>query len=120
MQKLSARGLKVALLVSLLSLLTACGANKQQIPISVLSDPLGAYALIKVDYEGRDQSDWIFLGATPVKLNREINFDDATKVTIKVFKEGFFEQVKTWPANEFLKEYRDRDKVLWLPSLVKN
>lgn len=120
MQKLLSRVTKIFLTISLLALLTACGANKQQIPISVLSDPLGAYALIKVDYKGRDQSDWIFLGSTPIKLNREINFDDATKVTIKVIKEGFFEQTKTWPAKEFLKEYRSRNKVLWLPSLVKN
>ncbi|MGH1539769.1 MAG: hypothetical protein ACRBHB_05045 [Arenicella sp.] len=110
-----------AFIIALVALmLSACGSNKKQIPISVLSDPLGAYAMIKVEYKEKDQSDWIFLGPTPVKLNRSINFKKATRVSIKVVKEGFFEQVKTWPAKEFLKEYKDRNKVLWLPSLVQN
>ena len=100
--------------------ITACGSNTKQVPISILSDPLGAYTMIKVEYKQQDHSDWIFLGATPVKLNRTISFKNATRVSVRVIKEGFFEQTKTWPAKQFLKEYRDRDKVLWVPSLVQN
>lgn len=100
--------------------LLACGSNKRQVPISVLSDPLGAYAMIKVEYSKQDNSDWIFLGPTPVTLNRTIKFDGATRVSIKVIKEGFFEQTKSWEAKKFLREYKNKNKVIWTPSLVQN
>jgi len=101
-------------------IIAACGSNKRQVPISVLSDPLGAYAMIQVEYKEQDNSDWIFLGPTPVTLNRTIKFDGATRVSIKVIKEGFFEQTKSWEAKKFLSEYKDKNKVIWTPSLVQN
>ena len=100
--------------------IVGCGSSKRQVPISVLSDPLGAYALIQVEYKEQDNSDWIFLGPTPVTLNRTIKFEGATRVSIRVLKEGFFEQTKSWEAKKFLREYKDKNKVIWSPSLVQN
>lgn len=100
--------------------IVGCGSNKRQVPISVLSDPLGAYALIQVEYKKQDNSDWIFLGPTPVTLNRTIKFEGATRVSIRVIKDGFFDQTKSWEAKKFLREFRDQNKVIWSPSLVQN
>lgn len=111
---------KSAAIVAVCVAIVGCGSNKRQVPISVLSDPLGAYAMIQVEYKEQDNSDWIFLGPTPVTLNRTIKFDGATRVSIKVIKEGFFEQTKSWQAKKFLNEYKDKNKVIWSPSLVQN
>lgn len=83
------------------------------------SDPLGAYALIQVKYDGDDDPDWIFLGPTPVVTNKAISFKGATSVSLKVIRPGFYEQVKTWSAKEFLKEYKQNKTVAWLPNMVK-
>lgn len=112
--------IKSVALAAICVAIVGCGSSKRQVPISVLSDPLGAYALIQVEYKEQDNSDWIFLGPTPVTLNRTIKFEGATRVSIRVLKEGFFEQTKSWDAKKFLREYRDKNKVIWTPSLVQN
>lgn len=112
---------KIAIIAAICSGIVACGSNKRQVPISVLSDPLGAYAMIKVEYKKQeDDSDWIYLGPTPINLNRTINFDGATEISIKVIKEGFFEQVKSWEAKKFLSDYKNKNRVIWTPSLVQD
>ena len=120
MLKTFQKNFKGAIIVAICTAIIGCGSNKRQVPISILSDPLGAYAMIKVEYKEQDNSDWIFLGPTPITLNRTIKFEGATRVSIKVIKEGFFEQTKSWKAKKFLSEYKDQDKVIWSPSLVQN
>ena len=87
--------------------------------MNVLSDPLGAYALMKVTYDEEEDADWIFLGPTPIDIQKAVAFKDAKSVSIKVFRPGFFEQTKTWKAKDFMKQHKQDKKIVWVPSLVK-
>lgn len=109
---------KASVLISLCLILVACGGSKN-IPVKVHSDPLGAYALMKISYKNGEDSDWIFLGPTPVIQDRKMAFDGASTVSLKVIRPGFFEQVKTWKAKDFVKEAKQKKQILWVPSLVQ-
>ncbi len=99
--------------------LAACGSNKRDVTMKIHSDPLGAYALMQVKYSGNENSDWIFLGPTPITLDKTIFLDDAVEVSLKVIRPGFYEQVKSWKANDFIKEHSQQNGILWVPSLVQ-
>lgn len=99
--------------------LTACGSNKRDISMKVHSDPLGAYALMQVKYTGNENSDWIFLGPTPVTIDKTIMLKDASEVSLKVIRPGFFEQVKSWKPKDFVKEHQQKNGILWVPSMVQ-
>ena len=83
------------------------------------SDPLGAYALMQVKYKGDENPEWIFLGPTPIIINKKVVMDGATSVSLKVIRPGFFEQVKTWKAKDFLKEQKKKKSITWVPIMVK-
>ena len=114
------RSFKSTIIIAICIAVVGCGSTKKQVPISVLSDPLGAYALIQVEYKKQDNSDWVFLGPTPVTLNRTIKLEGATRISIRVIKDGFYDQTKSWEAKKFLREYKNNNKVIWSPSLVQN
>lgn len=99
--------------------LSACGGGKKNIAMKLHSDPLGAYALLQVREEGNQNTDWIFLGPTPVITNKEINLKGASSVSVKVIRPGFYEQVKTWSVRDFLKEYKQNKAIIWVPNMVK-
>ena len=99
--------------------LVGCGSSKRDIAVNVHSDPLGAYALMKVSYKKDDNSDWIFLGPTPIVIDKSIKFSGATSVSLKVIRPGFYEQVKTWSAKDFKREHSRNKEINWVPSLVK-
>jgi len=111
--------LKCALVVATCISLVACGSNKRSFAVNVQSDPLGAYALMQVKYKGDEDPEWIYLGPTPVVLDKSVRFDGATTVSLKVIRPGFFEQVKTWKARDFVKEHKKYKKITWVPNLVK-
>lgn len=113
------RFLRTTLVISLVALLSACGANKRDIAMKVHSDPQGAYALMQVKHKDSDQADWIFLGPTPIDTNRTMAVGELSSVSFKVMRPGFFEQTKTWSGKEFLQEYKDRKEIVWIPNLVK-
>ncbi len=98
---------------------TACGSNKRDISMNIQSDPLGAYTLMQVKYSGQENSDWVYLGPTPVTMDRTLDLDKATEVSLKVIRPGFFEQVKSWKPKDFVAENRERDGILWIPSMVQ-
>ncbi len=118
MKKLRNLVLLPALLLAL-SALSACGSSKRNFAMSVHSDPLGAYALLQVKYKGDENPDWIYLGPTPVVIDKSMKFSGATSVSIKVIRPGFFEQTKTWSAKDFKREHSRNKKISWVPSLVK-
>ena len=98
--------------------LAACG-GKKNVSMKVLSDPLGAYALMKITYKGEEESDWLFLGPTPINQDKRLSFDGATKVSLKVIRPGFFDQEKSWKAKDFLKEAKRNKQIIWVPNLVQ-
>lgn len=111
--------IKLFFVTTLCLLLIACGSGKRNIPLSIHSDPLGAYALLQIKYKGDENSDWIFLGPTPIVLDKSMRFEDASSVSLKVIRPGFYEQVKTWKAKDFVKDYKQYGKISWVPNMVK-
>ncbi|NND00079.1 MAG: hypothetical protein HKN85_07855 [Gammaproteobacteria bacterium] len=107
----------VVLLVCLL--ISACGGNKKNISINLQSDPLGAYALMQVKYKGKEDSDWIFLGPTPIVVDKQLVMAGATSVSLKVIRPGFYEQVKSWKAKDFMKELKQQKEIVWVPNMVQ-
>lgn len=110
---------RLLLVVALGFALSACGSNKRDIAMKLHSDPLGAYALLQVQHEGQENPDWIFLGPTPVVTSKKIVVDGASTVSLKVIRPGFYEQVKTWKAKDFLREHKQNKEIVWVPNMVK-
>lgn len=99
--------------------LSACGTHKKDIAMKLHSDPLGAYALLQVKHKGNENADWIYLGPTPVITSKEIILEDASTISLKVVRPGFYEQVKTWKAKDFLREYKQNKEIVWVPNMVQ-
>lgn len=99
--------------------LTGCGASKKNFSMKLHSDPLGAYALMQVKYKNQEDSDWIFLGPTPVVMDKAITLKGATSVSVRVIRPGFFEQTKTWKIKDFIKEHKQNKAITWIPALVQ-
>ena len=99
--------------------LGACSSAPKQIPVAVHSDPLGAFTVMQVQFSDGNSSEWAYIGITPVDINRSFNVSTAKSVTIKVIKEGYFEQTKTWEMREFNDLVKSQGQVLWVPHLVK-
>ena len=110
---------KFIAITTLCLLIGACGTSKKNVSLKVQSDPLGAYALMQIKYKGQENADWRFLGATPVIANKEIVTSDATEVSIRVIRPGYHDQVKSWTAKDFLREFKNNKQISWVPKLVK-
>jgi len=111
--------LRALLVLTTCLALTACGGNKRDFAMKIHSDPLGAYVLMQVKNKGDQDPEWIYLGVTPVVLDKAVRFDGATTVALKVLRPGFHEQVKTWKAKDFVREHKKHKKISWIPNLVK-
>lgn len=111
--------IKILAVLVVASMLTACGSSKKNFAMKIHSDPLGAYVLMQVKYKGDENPEWLFLGPTPVVLEKSVSFDKATTVSLKVIRPGFYEQVKTWKAKDFVKEHKKYKKISWVPNMVK-
>ena len=110
---------KIVALITACLLISACGSNKKNISMRLHSDPLGAYALMQVKYQGNEESDWIFLGPTPVSIDKRIVMQGATSISLRVIRPGFYEQTKTWKAKDFLKEQKQQKQIIWTPNMVQ-
>mgnify|MGYP000038017988 CR=1 FL=1 len=111
--------LKLAIILTTALLLSACGSGKKDFKVNVMSDPLGAYALMQVTYKDESNSDWIFLGPTPIDIQKKVSFANAESVSLKVIRPGFYEQVKTWKAKDFVKEHKSGKGIRWVPNMVQ-
>ncbi len=111
--------IRLLLVLAVASTVSACGSSKKNFAMKVHSDPLGAYALMQVKYKGDENPEWIFLGPTPIVVDKSIKLSGASSVSLKVIRPGFFEQVKSWSIKDFKKEYSRTKKISWVPSLVE-
>ncbi|MFT5573108.1 MAG: hypothetical protein ACI9FR_002041 [Cryomorphaceae bacterium] len=111
--------LKFSIILLAALVVSACGNGKKNFSMKVHSDPLGAYLLMQVNHKGDENPEWIFLGPTPVILEKVVDYRNATTVSLKVIRPGFFEQVKTWKAKDFAKEHKKYKKISWVPNMVK-
>lgn len=112
--------IRIILIITTCVAISACGGNgKKNFALKVNSNPLGAYALMQVKYKGDENPEWIFLGPTPVVIDKSISYKGATSVALKVIRPGFFEQVKTWSARDFAKEHGKQKTISWTPNMVQ-
>ncbi|MDH4319048.1 MAG: hypothetical protein OEV64_11695 [Desulfobulbaceae bacterium] len=103
-------------------LVTACGPSVSNVRFKVNSAPEGAHLIYRVsDQELNQASDWIYLGNTPyqgVQRIKEEELGDSSKVTLKVMRAGYFDQVKEWDGPSFLEEAEGQGQILWTPRLI--
>lgn len=106
----------------LLSLLTACAGGTVSVPITIQSDPLGGHVTYQLP-PGADggSTDWIYLGKTPIDLNQvvdERSLSEAQSFRVKVFKDGYNDQVRDWSEAEIEEEIDEKGHIFWNPKLV--
>ena len=108
--------------VVLLSL-TGCATQYKTVPLRVQSDPLGAYVLFQVQADAKDERsyDWIYLGTTPLDTRRtvtETDLENADAFVVRVMKEGYLDQQKSWTGEQMVNEARSKGVVYWKPRMV--
>ena len=123
MCRISLRASALGIVVLSMALATGC-ASTRAVPFTIQSDPLGAYVLLQVKTSRTgDSSDWVFVGNTPLSTTRSLNDRDlqsAETVTIRIMKEGYFDQSKQWSPKSLLVEQKEKGMVFWNPRLVRS
>ncbi|MDH3346488.1 MAG: hypothetical protein OEM02_00110 [Desulfobulbaceae bacterium] len=113
---------QLAFILGATLLVTACGPSVSNVRFKVNSAPEGAHLIYRVsDQELKKASDWIYLGNTPfqgVRRIKEEEMKESSKVTLKVMRAGYFDQVKEWDGQSFLEEAEGRGQILWTPRLI--
>jgi hypothetical protein len=112
---------RYGLTLGTLVILAGC-ASSESVPFTIQSDPLGGHVIYQVNTKGKDSStDWIYLGKTPIDIKRQISRRDLKKAEafrIKVFKNGYHDQVRDWNGGEIEEEIDEKGHLFWNPKLV--
>lgn len=112
---------RASLAAACLLFLSACSSNKV-IPMVIQSDPLGADVVYQVrSTKTNTTGDWIYLGKTPLEVNRKHakdKLDDSHAFVFRVFKDGYLEQTKEWRGSDLEEEEDDKGHMFWNPRLV--
>jgi len=115
-------GLLTCLLLSLL-LLGGC-SSRGYINLKIHSEPEGSFLVYKIDKLRADRpSPWIYLGQTPfagVSLIEGDELDSGDRVSFKVMRNGYLDQIKEWNGEQFLDEYDEQGVIFWTPRLIKS
>lgn len=104
----------------IVSVLAGCSSIRE-VPLTVSSDPPGSYVLLQTLAPKSDMYDWVYLGTTPLVMVRPMDFQALKKteaVTLRVMKEGYFEQTKSWSWKSFVDESKKKGGISWDPHLV--
>lgn len=112
--------LKLFLAAAATGFLIGC-ASSQTIPMKIQSDPLGAYVLMKHKGAENAESDWIFLGNTPLTTQRRFDKDElgsSEVLVLRLLKDGYLEQSKEWQGGELRRIGGDDQPLFWNPKLV--
>lgn len=109
-------------LALLFSLLAACGGGSVSVPITIQSDPLGGHVTYQLPSSAEGGStDWIYLGKTPIDINQSVDrkrLEQAQSFRVKVFKDGYNDQVRDWSEAEIEDEIDEKGHLFWNPKLV--
>jgi hypothetical protein len=112
----------VGLLCAAAALLLASGcASTRSVPLAIHSDPAGAFVVMQVKSPDQGASDWIYLGNTPLLAVREMptkETEHASEIVLKVMKEGYIDQAKSWKGEAFLNEQDEKERIYWNPRMV--
>ena len=98
-------------------------ASTEVIPVTIQSDPLGGVVLMKMRDKQSTETDWIYLGNTPLTTQREFNGEqlkNSETMVLRIIKEGYHDQAKEWSVKEVEELYDDHGQIYWNPRLVKS
>jgi len=95
---------------------SGCASKPVVLPMTVQSDPLGAYVLLRQQNTQTTEPEWVYLGNTPLTSQHGINGDE--NLVLRVMKEGFFDQTREWLPDQFAAELDNKKRVFWNPRLV--
>lgn len=116
-----ARMLFALALLLLLSTNVSC-SSKVAVNFVVHSAPEGGHVLYKLETQAPlENSEWIYLGPTPlqaVRIMDKSELIEANKITLKVFRDGFSDQIKEWNGEVFEQTMDDYGKIFWSPRLI--
>lgn len=117
------RSVRILATAAILFALTGCASSVKTVPWKIQSDPLGAYVLYQVQRDKQDEqnSDWIYLGITPLDIRRSVLSTDlkrADAFVIRVMKDGYLDQKKAWTGEKIVKEAKSKGAIFWNPRLV--
>ena len=116
--------MRATLVLIIIALIASCATpTVRTVPFRIQSDPLGGYVLLQVRSDAADDPDydWIYLGNTPLDARRAILSQDlnrADSFVIRVMKEGYHDQQKSWTGEQIVKEAQSKGGVYWNPRLV--
>jgi hypothetical protein len=104
-------------------LMVGCASPQKTVPFRVQSDPLGAMVLFQVQADVGDERsyDWIYIGNTPLDTRRSVSNRDlehADAFVVRVMKDGYYDQQKSWTGEQLVNEARSKGVVYWKPRLV--
>ena len=102
---------------------TGCAPKIKTVPLTIQSDPMGAYVLFQVQADRNDvrSYDWVYIGNTPLKTRRSVlksDLDDADAFIVRVMKEGYLDQEKAYTGQQMVSEAKSKGTVFWNPRLV--
>lgn len=125
---LSTRAVKLGrwlMLAALVAVAGGCASTIRTVPFKIQSDPLGAVVLYQIQADAQDERtyDWIYLGLTPLDIRRAVAQADlkrADAFVLRVMKDGYLEQRKSWTGEQLVKESRSKGAVFWNPLLVQS
>ncbi len=110
--------LRISLLLT--CLLVGCGGRRNLV-FTVNSEPPGAFVVFHMSETSKRQgADWIYLGTTPLVVERELRVRQLKRetVTLRVIREGYFEQQKQWTGERLLRDWESKGGIYWNPHLV--
>ena len=113
--------LKIAVAVLSIVLLGACSSTRN-VPLTVQSDPLGAQVMLKLKSEENKQTDWIYLGNTPLTTQRKVStkyMNDEHSFVVQVMKEGYTDQAKEWSGEQVKEASKGDNRIFWNPKLIE-
>ncbi len=112
----------IGLLAAALLLLSGCSSATRTVRMKIHSEPEGAYLVYKVSgSEMPCAGKWIYLGNTPYRGVHQFNEDEleeAGKITLKVMRPGYMDQIMEWDGPGFWEEVESKGVIFWTPELI--
>ncbi len=118
---LSSNLTKIVVAGACVALLSACSSTRT-VPFTVQSDPLGAQVMLKRKGEGNVQTDWVWLGNTPLTTQRQFSskyLDNEHSFVIQVMKDGYSTQKKEWSGKQIKNASKGDNRIFWSPKLIE-
>jgi len=112
----------VVLFSAVLLVLSGCSSPTKTVRMKIHSEPEGAYIIYKVSgSEMPCAGKWIYLGNTPYRGVHQFNEDEleeAGKITLKVMRPGYLDQIMEWDGPGFWEEVESKGVIFWTPELI--